>query len=156
MCFTPLEGGGGWGRRGGWTFKSVPLSQLVEEKGHFLTQKESACQISADSEQLEKSQRNRYLRLPYTEPFNFLPKCGMNVQAFSWGLRMLPWENFEFTINPGLWGHSSLPRVRSRILHWSWVEERVRVSSKGGVGGRVPRILDWSKIQNPQLQNIAA
>ena len=69
---------------------------------------------------------------------------------------MLPWENFEFTINPGLWGHSSLPRVRSRILHWSWVEERVRVSSKGGVGGRVPRILDWSKIQNPQLQNIAA
>ena len=37
----------------------------------FLTQKESACQISADSEQLEKSQRNRYSRLPSTEPFNY-------------------------------------------------------------------------------------
>ena len=35
-----------------------------------LTQKESACLISVDSEQLEKSQRNRYIRLPAMEPFN--------------------------------------------------------------------------------------
>ena len=44
---------------------------LKKEQGHFLTQKESACQLSADSEQLEKSQRNMYLRLPSTEPFNY-------------------------------------------------------------------------------------
>ena len=37
-----------------------------------MTQKGSACQISADSEQLEKSQRNRYLRLPSTEPFIYV------------------------------------------------------------------------------------
>ena len=34
--------------------------------------KVSACQISVDSKQLEKSQRNTYIRLPFTEPFNFL------------------------------------------------------------------------------------
>ena len=37
----------------------------------------------------------------------------------------------------------------SRILGWSWVG----VSSKGGVGRCIPRILDWSN-QNPQLQNL--
>ena len=64
MCFMLLEGGKGlvdhfksmfealfpslWGGGGGGI-----------TQGHFLTQKESVCQISADSEQLEKSQRSR-------------------------------------------------------------------------------------------------
>ena len=33
--------------------------------------KELACQISVDSEQLEKSQQNGYIRLPSMEPFNY-------------------------------------------------------------------------------------
>ena len=75
MCvfYMPLEGGGG-GAEGGWTFKSVLKPHFPacgkKTQGHFLTQKESACQISVDSEQLEKSQRNRYLRLLSTELFN--------------------------------------------------------------------------------------
>ena len=68
-------GGGGGGRRGGVEFQEcvwslVPRLWKKRKHSHFLTQKESACQISADSEQLEKSQRNGYLRLPSTEPFN--------------------------------------------------------------------------------------
>ena len=65
---------GAEGEGGGWTFKSVFEASLPclwkKTQGHFLTQKDSACQISADSEQLEKSQRNRYIRLPSTEPIN--------------------------------------------------------------------------------------
>ena len=72
--------GGGEGQKGGggggevrWTFKSefqASFPRLWKKKpGHFLTQKESACQISADSEQLEKSNQNRYKRLSLTEPF---------------------------------------------------------------------------------------
>ena len=79
VCFTPLEGGGGKQKGGlgvGWTFKRVfeALFPRLWKKtqGHFLTQRESACQISADSEQLEKSQRNRYTRLSLMEPFNLL------------------------------------------------------------------------------------
>ena len=76
----PLEGvgGGGEGRRG-WTFKSefeASFPRLWKKKpmqGHFLTQKESACQSSSDSEQLEKSNHNRYICLPLTEPFNCIP-----------------------------------------------------------------------------------
>ena len=49
------------------------VSPLVEKKYRqtFLTQKESAWLISVDSEQLEKLQQNRYIRLPSTEPFNY-------------------------------------------------------------------------------------
>ena len=36
---------------------------LEKRNGHFLTQKESACQISVESKQLEKSLRNRYIAL---------------------------------------------------------------------------------------------
>ena len=61
---------GGWR----WTFKNVfevLFSRLWKKKtqGNFLTWKESARQISADSEQLQKSQRNRYIRLSSMEPF---------------------------------------------------------------------------------------
>ena len=56
MCvFYAIGGGGGLSRT---CLKS------------FLTEKESACQISADSEHIEKSQRNRYIHLSSTEPFN--------------------------------------------------------------------------------------
>ena len=44
---------------------------LKETPIHYLTQKELACQISVDSEQLEKSQQNQYIRLSSTEPFNY-------------------------------------------------------------------------------------
>ena len=80
VSFTLLEGDWGgrrWGGGGGgrvnfqecvWSL----ASPLVEKKtqGHFLTQKESTCQISADSEQLGKSLRNSHLGLACTEPFN--------------------------------------------------------------------------------------
>ena len=42
---------------------------VLTHSGHFLTQKELACQISVHSEQIEKSQRNRYIHLSSTEPF---------------------------------------------------------------------------------------
>ena len=64
MCVFYAIGGGGEGRRGGGGQKGggglsraclKPRFPACEKKtqGHFLTQKESACQISADSEQLE-------------------------------------------------------------------------------------------------------
>ena len=59
------------GGRGGFhTILSIFFC-LLEKKtqGHFLTQKESACQISVDSEQLEKLQQNRvgtYASLPWS------------------------------------------------------------------------------------------
>ena len=49
----------------------MPTVFVLKTQGHFLKQKESACPISVDSEQLEKLQRNRYIRLPSTEPFNY-------------------------------------------------------------------------------------
>ena len=67
-------GGGGLGRRRGVDFQERVwslISPLVEKKVHFLTQKESACQILADSKQLEKLQWNRYIRPPSMEPFNY-------------------------------------------------------------------------------------
>ena len=73
MFYAFGGGGGEGGQKRDWTSKSVfEVFPLVENKtkGHFLTQKESACQISADSKQLEKSQRNGYVRLSLTEPFN--------------------------------------------------------------------------------------
>ena len=75
MCvFLEGEGGGEAEGGGGVDFQervSSLVSPLVKKKtqGHFLTQKESACQISADSERLEKSNHNRYIRLSLTEPF---------------------------------------------------------------------------------------
>ena len=71
MCVFYANGGGG-----GVDFQEHVwslASPLAGKKGkrHFLTQKESACQISVDSEQFEKLQRNRYIRLPSTEPFNY-------------------------------------------------------------------------------------
>ena len=66
VCFTLLVGGGN-----SKNMFEASLPRLWEKKGTFLnTQKESACQISADSEQLEKLQRNRYICLSSTEPFN--------------------------------------------------------------------------------------
>ena len=41
-----------------------------KEQGHFLTQKESRCAISADSEQLGKSLQNRHLGPACMDPFN--------------------------------------------------------------------------------------
>ena len=42
-------------------------------QGHFFTEKEeSACQISADSEQLGKSLRNSHIGPACTEPFNWI------------------------------------------------------------------------------------
>ena len=69
---------GGFARRaggGGWTFKNVfeALFPRLWKKaqGHFFTEKESASQISADSQQLEKSLRNRHIGLACTAPFNY-------------------------------------------------------------------------------------
>ena len=45
---------------------------LWKKNTDIFTQKQSACQISVDSEQLKKSQQNRYIHLPFTEPFNLL------------------------------------------------------------------------------------
>ena len=75
MCVFYTIGGLG-GQKGGVDFQERVwslVSPLVEKRmqGHFLIQKESAWQISVDSEQLEKSQRNRYICLPSMEPFNF-------------------------------------------------------------------------------------
>ena len=66
---------GGGGQKGGVDFQEHVwslVSPLVEKNtGTFFDTKSwPACQISADSEQLEKSQRNRYTRLSLTEPFN--------------------------------------------------------------------------------------
>ena len=71
-------GGGGRGQKGGWTFKSefeASFPHLWKKKPRdiFWHRKESACQSSSDSEQLEKSQQNRYVCLPLTEPFNCIP-----------------------------------------------------------------------------------
>ena len=62
MCVCVWGGGGCWG---GCPILSMFFRLLEKEKlGHFLTHKESACQIAVDSE-LQKSQRNRY-----TPPFH--------------------------------------------------------------------------------------
>ena len=57
------------GKGGGWIFAQFgPYFSAFWKKetlGHFLTQKESACQISADSEQLENSLQKRYIRPPF-------------------------------------------------------------------------------------------
>ena len=106
MCFTPLVGGGGGGgRRRGVDFQGHVwslASPLVEKtQGHFLTQKESACQISADSEQLEKSQQNRYIRLSYTEPFKYIPASPRRLfgnyswMCLAWGELLLTSTNRE-------------------------------------------------------------
>ena len=55
-------------RRGDFQFGLYFSAFLKKTKGHF-TQKESACQISVDSKQLEKSLGYRYICLPSTEPF---------------------------------------------------------------------------------------
>ena len=64
VCFTLLEGGGG----GGGIFKNMfeALFPCLWKKytDILLTQKELACQISADSEQLEKLQGDRYIVMP--------------------------------------------------------------------------------------------
>ena len=44
---------------------------LKEKQGHFLTQKEWTCQISADSEPLGKSLQNSHIELACTEPLNY-------------------------------------------------------------------------------------
>ena len=61
--------------QGGWTFKNVfeDLFRRLWKKqlqGHFFTEKESACQISADSEQLGKSLRSGHIGPACTELFN--------------------------------------------------------------------------------------
>ena len=60
-------GGGGEGLREGLggerTFKNVfgaLFPRLQKKKGHFLTEKESACQISTDSEQLGNLPQNSH------------------------------------------------------------------------------------------------
>ena len=70
---STLFGDGQW-ERGGVEFDTI-LSIcfcILEKKpqGHFLTQKEQTCQISADSEQLGKSIRNSHLGPACTEPLN--------------------------------------------------------------------------------------
>ena len=79
VSFTLLVGGGDArrGRGGGqvdfqervWSLVYL----LVEKKlqGHFCTEKESACQISADSEQLGKLLQNSHIGLACMEPFNY-------------------------------------------------------------------------------------
>ena len=86
VCFTPLEGrgGGGGGQKGGGLSRAClkprfPACGGKKKPGHFLTQKGSACQISVDSEQLEKSQRNRYIRLSLTEPFKCFSPDGFGM-----------------------------------------------------------------------------
>ena len=67
---TEKEGGGGEGL--GWIFTQyfAYFSALLKTKKPTGTFFKSTCQISVDSEQLEKSQRNRYIRLSSMEPFN--------------------------------------------------------------------------------------
>ena len=72
LCYWWRGGGGGVREgRGGWTFKNVFEAFCLWKKmqGHFFTEKESACQISADSEQLGKSLWNSHIGPACTEPF---------------------------------------------------------------------------------------
>ena len=99
-------GGGGGGRRGVLDFQECVwslVSPLVEKKhGHFLTQKESACQISANSEQLEKSQRNRYLPLPSTQPFYYcviyfvVTMTALSSEGQSWHVHVTIFEHLTW------------------------------------------------------------
>ena len=76
-------GGGGGGAEGGWTFKNVfeaSFPRLWKKHGH----KESACHISVDSEQLEKSQQNRYIRLALTEPFSYFVFLHQKPASDNW------------------------------------------------------------------------
>ena len=67
VCFMLL--GGGW-----WTFKNMfeaLFPQLWKKtQGHFLTEEDSAWQISVDSKKLGKSLRNCHIRPTCTDPFN--------------------------------------------------------------------------------------
>ena len=60
-----------------------------------MSQKGSACQISVDSEQLEKSNRNRYIRLSLTESFNYQYQTQVNhgyhhLRVTNWGIHWAP------------------------------------------------------------------
>ena len=102
----PLEGGGGGVGLSRMCLK--PCFTTCKKKHRaLLTQKELAYQISADSEQLGKLQRNRYICLPSTEPFNWFwcrqnwPEQCMSLQVVRLGrtihLSGLRWTNINFT-----------------------------------------------------------
>ena len=112
MCFLrywrEVGGGGGSGREGvarrgeGVDFQERVwslVSPLVEKNGATFTEKESACQISADSEQFEKSPWNHHIGLACTETFNSFPtdKCSV--------LPTVPWPQCS-TLH---WFTKSLP-----------------------------------------------
>ena len=81
---------------------TVTHSVSVHKDGN-LTQKESACLISVDSEQLENSQQNRYIRLPFH------------------GARQIDWMFTNDWIGPltmGLTGHR--PQGRALTIWWPW------------------------------------
>ena len=143
LCFFPQEtdtGGGGWG---GFSCNLVYifLPSWKKKHGHFVTQKESACQISADSKQLEKSQQNRYLRLPSEEPFNcFTIPCGQHEQQHLSIVRCI--EVIDEPL-PFLWWRVSIKsymhnHMRMRILHqhmvgkYLWLTEVVLVLQPSG------------------------
>ena len=67
VCLLRYWRGGGLSKRV-WSLVSLLVEQKIQ--GHFFTEKESACQISADSEQLGKSLRNSHIRPACTEPLN--------------------------------------------------------------------------------------
>ena len=76
VSFTLLVGGRGGKGGGGVDFQERVwslVSPLVEKElqGHFFTEKESACQISVDSEQLGKSLRNSHIGPACKEPLNY-------------------------------------------------------------------------------------
>ena len=79
QCFGPQRSKFGDGQRaGGGGGGGLNLTQfgpyfsifLKKIQGHFLTQKESTCQISDDSEQLGKSLRNSHMGPACTELLN--------------------------------------------------------------------------------------
>ena len=73
VSFTLLEGGlgGGGGGLSRTCLKPCFPACGKKRKGNFFTEKESACQISADSEQLEKLLRSSHIGLACMEPFNY-------------------------------------------------------------------------------------
>ena len=90
VCYWRRGGGEGWGEVG-VDFKNMfeaLFSRLWREKGYLSPQKESACQIS---EQLEKFQGNRYVQLPFMEPFNYVCLLKTRWLVVHWStLKSLP------------------------------------------------------------------
>ena len=80
VCFTPLEGGGGrGGQKGGCGLSRVCLKPRFPACGKkhrdiFWHKKSQHAKFQRIPSNLKKSQRNRYIRLPSTEPFNWYLK----------------------------------------------------------------------------------